>query len=137
MFVYYENEKIIGYYSLLMLDHLACELNNLSVQPEYRHNGIGTKLPEHAFMQCKIEKCSVINIGIVEENQVLRSRYESFGFIHTGTKKSTFFRLFADICRNHFNKQGVYLFVFALFTHRYIRFWHKNAHFPDRQMCVF
>ena len=35
--------------------------------------------------------CDKINIGIVEENKVLRKWYESFGFVHTGTKKFDFF----------------------------------------------
>ena len=35
--------------------------------------------------------CDKINIGIVEENKVLRKWYESFGFVYTGTKKFDFF----------------------------------------------
>ena len=34
---------------------------------------------------------SKMNIGIVEENTVLRKWYEALGFIHTGTKKFDFF----------------------------------------------
>lgn len=32
-----------------------------------------------------------MNIGIVEENIVLRSWYEKYGFVHTGTEKFDFF----------------------------------------------
>lgn len=91
MFVYCEDGKIVGYYSLLFSDNAECELNNLSVLPEYRHNGIGAKLLEHAFLQSRAENCSIMNIGIVEENQILRSWYESFGFVHKETKKFDFF----------------------------------------------
>ncbi len=50
MFVYVdEKENICGYYSLAMQENLECELNNLAVLPEYRHQGIGKLLLEHAF----------------------------------------------------------------------------------------
>ena len=35
--------------------------------------------------------CSRMEIGIVEENRVLRRWYEGFGFVHTGVKKFEFF----------------------------------------------
>ena len=37
------------------------------------------------------KECEKINIGIVEENQVLRKWYENQGFLHIGTKKFDFF----------------------------------------------
>ena len=91
MFVYIMDGQIVGYYSLLMQENNECELNNLSVLPDYRHNGIGAQLLQHAFEYTKLHDCTVMNIGIVEENQVLRKWYEGFGFVHTGTKKFDFF----------------------------------------------
>ena len=91
MFVYMMDGQIVGYYSLLMQENNECELNNLSVLPDYRHNGIGAQLLQHAFEYAKLHDCTVMNIGIVEENQVLRKWYEGFGFVHTGTKKFDFF----------------------------------------------
>ena len=44
-----------------------------------------------AFDRTKKERCKKINIGIVEENQVLRKWYENQGFLHIGTKKFDFF----------------------------------------------
>ena len=44
MYVYLHEGKIVGYYSLAMLDNGSVELNNLSVLPEFRHLGIGEKL---------------------------------------------------------------------------------------------
>ena len=35
--------------------------------------------------------CNKMNIGIVEENQVLRKWYETFGFLHIKTQKFDFF----------------------------------------------
>lgn len=91
MYAFYDNENIVGYYSLLVQDNNECELNNLSVIPAYRHRGIGEKLLKHAFKIAKELNCNKINIGIVEENNVLRKWYESFEFIHIGTQKFDFF----------------------------------------------
>lgn len=91
MYGYCEDGKIIGYYSLAQQDRDSCELNNLSVLPQYRHRGIGGSLLADAFQKAKELGCKRINIGIVEENTVLRKWYEDKGFIHLGTKKFDFF----------------------------------------------
>lgn len=91
MFVYCEAERMVGYYSLALSQDAQCELNNLSVLPAYRHKGIGTKLLQHAFEQAKAMGCTIMNVGIVEENQVLRRWYERAGFTHVGIKKFDFF----------------------------------------------
>ncbi len=41
MVAYYYNNDIVGYYSLLCGENTECELNNLCVLPQYRHNKIG------------------------------------------------------------------------------------------------
>ncbi len=92
MYAFYDNDYIVGYYSLLLQDDKECKLNNLCVIPQYRHKGIGEELLNHAFKVAKDLKCNKINIGIVEENQVLRKWYEKYGFVHTGTKKFDFFQ---------------------------------------------
>lgn len=43
MFAYYDDSKIIGYYSLSLQENDEYELNNLCVLPQYRHKHIGTK----------------------------------------------------------------------------------------------
>ena len=91
MFAYFDGDKIVGYYSLILPKNGVCELNNLAVLPEHRHNGIGKTLLLHAFDEAREMGCSQMKIGIVEENIVLRSWYESFGFVHTGTEKFDFF----------------------------------------------
>ena len=91
MYAYYDNASIVGYYSLLLQENSECELNNLCVIPACRHNGIGEKLLLHSFETARGFICKKMNIGIVEENSVLRKWYESFGFIHTGTQKFDFF----------------------------------------------
>ena len=91
MFVFEENGVLCGYYSLLLQANGECELNNLAVLPEYRHKGIGKKLLEHSFETARTLGCAVMNIGIIEENSVLRKWYEDNGAVHIGIKKFDFF----------------------------------------------
>ena len=82
MYVYYDdNGKIICYYSLNLKDNDQCELNNLCVLPPYRHKHIGANLLEDACIKAKKAGCKKMNIGIVEENKVLRKWYMENGFI--------------------------------------------------------
>ena len=76
MFAYCDAGKIIGYYSLALQDNNECELNNLCVLPQYRHKHIGAKLLEDAYIKAKEIGCKKMNIGIVEENTILRKWYE-------------------------------------------------------------
>jgi ribosomal protein S18 acetylase RimI-like enzyme len=91
MYGYLENNKIVGYYSLLLLDNQECELNNLCVLSEYRHKKIGQKLLHNAFDNARKMNCKKMKIGIVEENKVLRKWYEGYGFVHYRTEKYDFF----------------------------------------------
>ena len=92
MYAYYlDNDEIIGYYSLLLQDNKECELNNLCILPQYRHKHFGADLLEDAYLRAREKGYIKINIGIVEENKVLRKWYEDNGLIHVGTKKFDFF----------------------------------------------
>ena len=91
MYAFYKDGEIVGYYSLLLLADHACELNNICVSPLHRHKGIGENLLKHAFLIAKEKNCKKMTISIVEENQILRKWYESFGFVHRGTHKFDFF----------------------------------------------
>ena len=91
MFVYEKDGVLCGYYNLLMQENNECELGSLSVLPEYRHRGIGGRLLQHAAETAREQDCGVMNLGIVEENTVLREWYERNGAVHTGTEKFDFF----------------------------------------------
>ena len=91
MFAAEEDGMICGYYSLLATENGGCELSNLAVLPEHRHKGIGGQLLEHSFLTAKKLGCTVMSIGIVEENEVLRKWYEKYGAVHIGAKKFDFF----------------------------------------------
>lgn len=91
MYLDEEDGRICGYYSLLITGPGECELSNLSVLPEFRHRGIGGRLLRHAAETAGAQDCTVMHLGIVEENTVLRRWYEDHGAIHTGTIKYDFF----------------------------------------------
>jgi ribosomal protein S18 acetylase RimI-like enzyme len=91
MYAFVVDGHIIGYYSLMLQENKECELNNLCVLPQFRHQGIGEKLLLHSFDVAKSLGCSKMNIGIVEENRILKKWYESFGFKHIRTQKFDFF----------------------------------------------
>jgi ribosomal protein S18 acetylase RimI-like enzyme len=55
------------------------------------HQGIGEQLMRHAYGIAQGLNCNQVNIGIVEENKVLRKWYEALGFVHMGTQKFDFF----------------------------------------------
>lgn len=95
MFAYFINEKIVGYYSLLILDNNECELNNLAVLPYHRHRKIGEELLKDSFSRARELNIRKMKISIVEENVKLRKWYEKHNFIHTETKKLD---QFAFIC---------------------------------------
>ena len=91
MSAYFEDGKIVGYYSLFIVGDGVCELNNLCTLPAYRHNKIGEKLLEDAFEQSKKLGFTKMQLSIIEENKRMRKWYENHGFTHTGTEKFDFF----------------------------------------------
>ena len=91
MYLEEENGTVRGFYSLLLRDGDACELGSLSVLPEFRHQGIGSRLLVHAKDRAREQGCGVMNLSIVEENAELRNWYEQNGAVHAGTEKFDFF----------------------------------------------
>ena len=66
MYGYFLDGKMIGYYSLQVMDAKTCELNNLCVLPEYRYRRFGAELLNHAFEKAKELGFTTMRIGIVE-----------------------------------------------------------------------
>ena len=102
MYAYYDNGTIVGYYSLLLQDNSECELNNLCVLPAYRHRKIGQELLIHAFISAKELGCSKVNIGIVEENKVLKNGMRHLGSYILEPENLIFFLLPVDIWRENY-----------------------------------
>ena len=87
MFGLYTDKRIIGYMSLSKEADKAYELHNLAILPEFRHNGFGKQLLDHAKETVRSLGGSKIKICIIEESAVLKNWYIANGFEHAGTKK--------------------------------------------------
>ncbi len=87
MFGLFDGENIIGYMSISKVDDEIFELHNLAVLPEYRHQGLGGQLIEHAKETVKSLGGSKIKIGIIDESEILKNWYISKGFNYIGNKK--------------------------------------------------
>ena len=61
MYGYFEGDKLVGYYNLLILDNGECELGSLCVLPEYRHSCIGESLLNDALEKAKTLGCRVMH----------------------------------------------------------------------------
>ena len=63
MFLDEEGGVICGFYSLLLKPDSECELGSLSVLPEYRHQGFGTSLLNHAVDTARKQNCRIMNLS--------------------------------------------------------------------------
>ncbi len=87
MFVYIEDSKIVGYFSMIPQKDGGLELDNLSVLPQYRHKGYGAEMIKYAVNTAKSMNVDALKIGIIEENTILKNWYLRNGFVHIGTRK--------------------------------------------------
>ena len=89
MYGFYVEEQLAGYIAISKeygTDRNIYELHDVSVLPEYRHKGYGRQLLDFCKEKVKELGGVKINIGIIEENIILKNWYASNGFVHTGTK---------------------------------------------------
>lgn len=87
MFLFFQNDIPVGYFSLAKCSDNEWELNNLAVLPEYRHLGIGKAMVDYAVAIVKNYGGTKISIGIIEENSTLKNWYLKLGFNHISTRK--------------------------------------------------
>lgn len=87
MYGLYAGKKVLGYMSLSKEGEGVYELHNLSILPEFRHNGFGKLLLDHAKKTVHSLGGSQIQIGMIEESERLKNWYIANGFVHIGTKK--------------------------------------------------
>ena len=87
MFLFYQEDIPVGYFSLTKCNDDEWELNNLAVLPEFRHSGIGKALIDYAVARVKNYDGNKISIGIIEENTKLKEWYLKLGFKHISTRK--------------------------------------------------
>lgn len=87
MFLFYQGDIPVGYFSLAKCSAEEWELNNLAVLTEYRHLGIGKSMVDYAVKMVKSYGGNKISIGIIEENIKLKQWYLKLGFTHISTRK--------------------------------------------------
>ena len=87
MFLSYQDDIPVGYFSLAKCSDKEWELNNLAVLPEYRHLGNGKTMVDYAVTTVKNYGGNKISIGIIEENALLKNWYLKLGFTHVSTHK--------------------------------------------------
>ena len=89
MYGFYDSEKLVGYVSISKIEDAddAYELHNLAILPDYRRRGYGKQLLDFCVAKVRELGGAKIEIGIAEENIMLKDWYAACGFIHTGMKK--------------------------------------------------
>ena len=87
MFLFFQNDIPVGYFSLAKCSDEEWELNNLAVLPKYRHLGIGKAMIDYAVKIVINYGGTKISIGIIEENTTLKNWYLNLGFKHISTHK--------------------------------------------------
>jgi len=87
MFIVKHLDELIGYYSLSAARDREIELNNLSVLPAYRNKGIGKRIVDHAKVKAKSLGADTLLIGIIDNDQQLKSWYQKQGFIQFASQK--------------------------------------------------
>lgn len=87
MFLFYQENIPVGYFSLAKCNDKEWELNNLAVLPSYRLFGIGKAMIDCAIVTVKNYGGNKISIGIIEENTTLKNWYLQLSFKHVSTRR--------------------------------------------------
>lgn len=82
-----EKTGSIGCAALERADSEICYLERLSVVPERRNEGLGTRLVHHCFREAGAMGITTLGIGIIADQHELRQWYEKLGFVETGRKR--------------------------------------------------
>jgi ribosomal protein S18 acetylase RimI-like enzyme len=62
-------------------------VERLAVLPEFRHQGIGRQLLDHAADEIRQIGGTTMSIGIINENTILKDWYLHYGFIENGKRQ--------------------------------------------------
>ena len=85
-FACFSNYKIVGICVFQKIFSNA-ELTYLSIHPTFKRRGLGKKLLEEIFKQCKIFAIEKILLEVSEKNLAALNFYHSLGFKITGIRK--------------------------------------------------
>lgn len=70
-----------------LADQDTAYLNRLSVQPAYRHQGIGAALVGHILAYARSKQVHTLSIGIIADHEILKSWYVNLGFVEKDTRR--------------------------------------------------
>lgn len=97
LYEYYDNgnlmygvvckDEIVGFMQLEQGREGKYKLKNVAVATKYRHKGYGKQMLKFAKDKVLELGGTTIEIGIIEENEVLKEWYMANGFVHLETKK--------------------------------------------------
>lgn len=84
-FVAEDNGKIIGYSGVWCVQDEG-QITNIAVLPEYRRQGVASKLLEHLVNECR--ELSQLVLEVRESNSGALALYEKYGFKKVGMRKN-------------------------------------------------
>ncbi len=76
------DDIIVGMIGVQRIDNDAAEMRRLRVRDEFRRNGIGTRLMEHAIAFCKEREFLKVVLDVRIERVSAISMFDTFGFLH-------------------------------------------------------
>lgn len=87
MFGAFANGALVGYVSTREIGDGVWELDHLAVLPAWRRRGTGGRLIDRCVAEAKQQDATTMKIGIIEENERLKTWYVSYGFRPSGTAR--------------------------------------------------
>jgi len=86
LFGLYLEDRLAGFVALEKVDEKLYYLEKLAVLPEERHKGYGENLLGFACLRAAALGARVVSAGIINEQEILKSWYESLGFTEKETR---------------------------------------------------
>jgi ribosomal protein S18 acetylase RimI-like enzyme len=86
MFGVYRCETQIGFVAVEKTKQKLFHMEKLAVLPKYRHKGYGKKIIDYVFKYVKRMGGEKVDIGIINENHILKNWYVEYGFIEKTIK---------------------------------------------------
>jgi len=76
------DDFIVGMIGVQRIDEDAAEMRRLRVRDEFRRNGIGSRLMEHAISFCREREFLKVVLDVRIERVSAISMFDTFGFLH-------------------------------------------------------
>lgn len=87
MFGAFADGGLVGYVLTREIGDGVWELDHLAVLPAWRRRGTGRSLIDSCVAEAKQQDATMMKIGIIEENERLKTWYLSYGFRPSGTAR--------------------------------------------------